>query len=79
MIGCRGQYLTDSLSIPILNQLVPEGIPLEDGAHGVLDVRTQEVQGSLESFLRVRSMKSQTHDKKWHRIILNNDLTVGLE
>ncbi len=52
---------------------------LEDAAYGVVDIKTQEVESKPESFVRVRSLKGQTHDRAWHRIILNENFEVTLQ
>ncbi len=52
---------------------------LEDAAYGVVDIKTQEIEGSPDSFLRVRSLKAGVHDKAWHKLTIDRNFETALQ
>jgi len=49
-------------------------------ADGVIDVTVREEGGDSKSFLRLRSLRGQPYDGRWHRIDvqLNGEATVSV-
>jgi KaiC/GvpD/RAD55 family RecA-like ATPase len=43
---------------------------IESGVDGVIDCRLLEQQGESKSFLRIRSLKGQPYDGRWHAIVI---------
>ena len=41
---------------------------VEAACDGVIDVRVLEQDGALKNVLRLRSLKGQPHDNRWHEI-----------
>lgn len=51
---------------------------LENAAYGIVDVRAQELGGQVESLIRVRLMKEQNFDSRWHKLRVNENFEVSL-
>lgn len=46
---------------------------LESLCDGIIDFKSEEKDGNIENLLRVRMMRGQPHDSRWHRLeVLNN-------
>ncbi len=46
---------------------------MEAASDGVIDVRVMEREEEAKNFLRVRSLKGQPHDSRWHEIKIKSN------
>jgi KaiC/GvpD/RAD55 family RecA-like ATPase len=51
---------------------------LESDADGVIDVRVMERDEEAKNFLRIRSLKGQPHDARWHEIQIKRNGEAAL-
>jgi KaiC/GvpD/RAD55 family RecA-like ATPase len=51
---------------------------MENASDGVIDIRVQERGEETKNVLRVRSLKGQPHDTKWHEIVIESNGEVTL-
>jgi hypothetical protein len=52
---------------------------IESGVDGVVDCRIMEKDGESKSFLRIRSIKGQPYDGRWHEIAINQNGEAALK
>jgi len=45
---------------------------------GIIDLKTEEVGGQVERFLRIRRLKGKTFDSRWHRLVVQENGEVRL-
>ena len=53
--------------------------PLEGEADAIIDFKTDEVEGEVKDFLRIRSMRNISCDRRWHPLKVEKTLELTLE
>ena len=52
---------------------------MENACDGIIDIRSLEREEEVKSFLRIRNLRGQPHDSKWHKIEVqsNGEATIA--
>jgi len=51
---------------------------LEAASDGIIDVRVMEQEGVTKNLLKLRSLKGQPHDNRWHEIEIKPNSEAAL-
>ena len=52
---------------------------LESACDGIIDLRVAELEGEVKNLLRIRTLRGQPHDSKWHAITVARNGEAKLE